>query len=269
MEILSIQGEKSYVNDIIKLTKLIIKIVEKNSIDCFEDFQILCIFLGDSLKKLSKISHKHKIIDFHFLRLSYTILIFILIQLKKIFRLPNSMVKIHKEIIDCISNFNKDISAYLDEVNDNIFTNSKINKSVYQDLKKYLKEDKKFEIEPKLFRQIIDIIYSKLFGKTSSLFIFLESQNCKILMNEEKNDINEITEGNTSSFVNFNTQGNFINDISLKLVEEKENSLSLKENNGESQRINLPKGSEEYKDSNFNKKDNVSYDKELCEKIKI
>ena len=269
LEILSIQGEKSYVSDIIKIIKLILKIIEQYSIDCFEDFQILCIFLGDSLKKLSKISHKHKIIDFHFLRLSYTILIFILIQLKKIFRLPNSMVKIHKEIIDCISNFNKDISAYLDEVNDNIFTNSKINKSVYQDLKKYLKEDKKFEIEPKLFRQIIDIIYSKLFGKTSSLFIFLESQNCKILMNEEKNDINEITEGNTSSFVNFNTQGNFINDISLKLVEEKENSLSLKENNGESQRINLPKGSEEYKDSNFNKKDNVSYDKELCEKIKI
>ena len=179
------------------------------------------------------------------------------------------MVKIHKEIIDCISNCNKDISVYLDEVSDNIYTNSKLNKSVYQDLKQYLKEDKKFEIDPKLFRQIIDIIYSKLFGKTSSLFIFLESQNCKILMHEEKNDINEITEGNISSFMNLNNQSNFINDISLKLVEEKENSCSLKENEGESQRINLPKGSEEYKESNFNKKDNVSFDKEIGEKIKI
>jgi len=269
LEVLSIQGEKSYVNDIIKLIKLTLKIIEQYSIDCFEDFQILCIFLGDSLQKLSKISYKHKTIDFHFLRLSYTVLIFILIQLKKIFRLPNSMVKIHKEIIDCISNCNKDISVYLDEVSDNIYTNSKLNKSVYQDLKQYLKEDKKFEIDPKLFRQIIDIIYSKLFGKTSSLFIFLESQNCKILMHEEKNDINEITEGNISSFMNLNNQSNFINDISLKLVEEKENSCSLKENEGESQRINLPKGSEEYKESNFNKKDNVSFDKEIGEKIKI
>ena len=269
LEILSIQGEKSYVNDIIKLIKLILKIIEKYSIDCFEDFQILCIYFEDSLQKLSKISHKHKTIDFHFLRLSYTILIFILIQLKKIFRLPNSIVKIHKEIIDCISNCNKDISVYLNEISDNIYTNSKLNKSVYQDLKMYLKEDKKFEIEPALFRQIIDIIYSKLFGKTSSLFIFLESQNCKIFMNEEKKDINEITEGNLSSFVNINNQSNFINDISLKLVEEKENSFSLKENDGESHRINLPKGFEEYKDNNFNKKDNASLDKEICEKIKI
>ena len=269
LEILSIQGEKSYVNEIIKLIKLTLKIIEQYSVDCFEDFQILLIFFGDSLQKLSKISHKHKKIDFHFLRLSYTVLIFILIQLKKIFRLPNSMVRIHKEIIDCIGNCNKDISTYLDEISDNIFTNSKLNKSVYQDLKKYLKEDKKYEIDPKLFRQIIDIIYSKLFGKTSSLFIFLESQNCKILMNEEKNDRNEITEGNISSFVNFNTQSNFINDISLKLVEEKENSLSLKENEGESQRIKLPKDSEEYKESNFSKKDNVSFDKEICEKLKI
>ena len=269
LEIFSIQGEKSYVNDIIKLIKLTLKIIEQYSVDCFEDFQVLCIFFGDSLQKLSKISHKHKIIDFHFLRLFYTVLIFMLIQLKKIFRLPNSIVRIHKEIIDCIKNCNKDISAYLDEISDNIYANSKLNKSVYQDLKKYLKEDKKYEIDPKQFRQIIDIIYSKLFGKTSSLFIFLESQNCKILMNEEKKDINEITEGNISSFANFNTQSNFINDISLKLVEEKENSFSLKENEGESQRIKLPKGSEGYKDSNFNKKDNVSIDKEICEKLKI
>lgn len=269
LEILSIQGEKSYVNDIIKLIKLILKIIEQYSVDCFEDFQILCIFFGDSLQKLSKISYKHKMIDFHFLKLSYTVLIFILIQLKKIFRLPNSIVKIHKEIIDCISKCNKDIFVYLDEISYNIYTNSKINKSVYQDLKQYLKEDKKLEVEPKLFRQIIDIIYSKLFGKTSSLFIFLESQNCKILMNEEKNDINEITEGNISSFVNFNYQSNFINDISLKLVEEKENSLSLKENDGESQKVNLPKGFEDIKDSNFNKKENASLDKEICDKIKI
>jgi hypothetical protein len=269
LEILSIQGEKSYVNDIIKLIKLTLKIIEQYSVDCFEDFQILCIFFEDSLQKLLKNSQKHKIIDFHFLKLSYTVLIFFLIQLKKIFRLPNSIVKIHKEIINCISNCNKDISVYLDEVSDNIYTNSKLNKSVYQDLKEYLKEDKKLEIEPKLFRQIIDIIYSKLFGKTSSLLIFLESQNCKILMNEEKNDINEITEGNLSSFVNFNNQNNFINDISLKLVEEKENSLSLKENEGESQRINMPKGLENNKDSNFNKREDTLLDKEICEKIKI
>ena len=270
LEILSIQGEKSYVNDIIKLIKLIINIAEKNSVDCFEDFQILCIILGDNLKIISIMSNKHKIIDFHLLNLIYSVLIFILIQLKKIFRLPNSIIKLHKEIIESINNVNKDISKNLNGIKTELYTNLKLNKKIYQDLKKYLKEDKNLNIEPKLFRQIIDIIYSKLFGKNSSLFIFLESQNCKLLEIEEweMNDKTEITEGNISSYVNLKYQSNYINDISLKIPEDKESVFSLKEKDGESPKVNLPIELEDNKDSLFNKDINSS-GQEILDKLKV
>ena len=267
LEILSIQGEKSYVNDIIKLTKLIIKIVEKNSIDCFEDFQILCGYFGEGIKKLSNISNKHKIIDFHFLKLSYSVLIFILIQLKKIFRLPSSIIKIHKEIIECIKEIKEDISLYLDEMNNELYSNSKLSKKIYQDLKNYLKSEKKLDIEPKIFRQIMDIIYSKIFGKTSSLFIFLKSQNCKIIKEEKKMTDNiEITEETVNSFQNFN----YINDIALKFVEDKNSNFSFKHNEEDSQRLNLPKINDSKESIIFNKKcGSSSEQEELTDKIKI
>ena len=265
LEILSIEGEKSYVNDIIKLVKIIIKMIEKNSVDCFEDFQILCGLMGESLQKVSNISNNHKNIDFHFLKLIYSIIIFILIQLKKIFRLPNSISKIHKEIIECINTCNNDISLLLDEINVELYSNSKLEKKIYQDFKNYLKVEKKLDIEPKDFRQIIDIIYSKLFGKSASLFMFLQSQNCNIINEEIKNnDNNELTE-TVLSFQN--TQGNYLNEISLKFADEKDSNLSIKKNEEGSQRLNLPNISDENKDILFNKKEISSID--LSDKLKI
>ena len=271
LEILSIHGENSYVNDIIKLIKIIIKIVEKNSIDCFEDFQILCGYFGEGIKKLSIIVNKHKCIDFHFLRLSYSVLIFFLIQLKRIFRLPSSIIKIHKEIIECINDCNKNMSLYLDEMNYELYSNSKLNKKIYQDFKNYLKIDKKLDIEPKIFRQIIDIIYSKIFGKTSSLFIFLESQNCKIINDERKNNDNiEITEETNNSFLNLNYQNNNnINDIALKFAEDKNSNFSFKKEGEQSQRLNLPNIDDNKEGSLFNKKLGSSSELELTDKLKI
>jgi hypothetical protein len=270
LEILSIQGEIGYVKDIINLIKIMLKIIEKYSVECFGDFGTLCSFFGDGLQKLSKISNKHKVIDFHFLKLSYTSLIFLLIQLKKIFRLPTSIIKIHKEIIDCISNLNNDIYKHLNEINIECYSNSKLNKKIYQDLKKYLKNEIKLEIEPKIFRQIIDIIYSKLFGKSSSLFLFLESQNYKISSNEgKKSENNEITEETINSFQNFNYQSIAVNDITMKCIEDKDSGLSLKKNDENSLKLNLPKLSEDNKESIINRKDYVSSDLELTDKIKI
>ena len=272
LEILSIHGENSYVNDIIKLIKIIIKIVEKNSIDCFEDFQILCGYFGEGIKKLSIIANKHKCIDFHFLRLSYSVLIFFLIQLKRIFRLPSSILKIHKEIIECINDCNKNFALYLDEMDNELYSKSKLNKKIYQDFKNYLKIDKKLDIEPKIFRQIIDIIYSKLFGKTSSLFTFLESQNCIIINEERKNNDNnniEITEETNNSFQNFNYQSNNINDIALKFAEEKNSNFSFKKEGEDSQRLNLPNIDDNKENSLFNKKLGSSSELELTDKLKI
>ena len=271
LEILSIQGEIGYVNDIISLIKIILKIIEKYSIECFGDFRILCSFFGESLLKLSNISNKHKIIDFHILKLSYTVLIFILIQLKKIFRLPTSIIKIHKGIIDCIKNLNTDISKHLDEINMEMYLNSKLNKKMYQDLKKYLKTEIKLEIEPKILRQAIDIIYSKLFGKTSFLFIFLESQNYKISSNigGKNSDIIEITEETINSFQTINYQNNMVNDITLKLADDKDSAISIKKNEEDSQKLNLPKIPEDNNDTLINRKNMTSSDLELTDKIKI
>ena len=270
LEILSIQGEKSYVNDIIKLIKLIIKIIQKNSIDCFEDFQILCGLLGSSLRKIDSVSNKHKLIDFHFLKLTYTVLIFFLIQLKKIFLLPSSIIKIHQDIIECIKSVNNDISIYLNEMNNELYSNSntKLNKKMYQDLKNYLKTEKKLDIEPKIFQQIIDIIYSKLFGKSSSLFLFLEGQNCKMLEEDRKNSDN--TEKTIISFQQtFNYQSNNINEISLKFVEDKDSNISLKKNEEDSQILNLPKIDDNQNDSLFNRKELSSSGQVITDKIKI
>ena len=270
LEIISIQGEKSYVNDIIKLVKLTLRIIEKNSVDCFEDFQILCSYFGGSLKKISNISKNHKIIDFHFLKLTYSVLIFFLIQLKKIFRLPSSIVKIHKDIIECINFCNHDISRFLDEINFELYSNNKINKKIYQDLKNYLKSEKALEIEPKIFSQIIDIIYSKLFGKTSSLFLFLESQNFQKINEDMKNNDNiEKTEETIISFQNLNYQNNFINEVTLKFADEKDSNVSIKKYDKESLNLNLPKITDENKDGIFNKKNDSSLEQELSDKIKI
>jgi hypothetical protein len=274
LEILSIQGEKSYVNDIIKLIKILIKIIENNSIDCFEDFQILCGLLSKSLQKISDASNKHKLIDFHLLKLSYTLLIFFLIQLKKIFRLQSSIIKIHKDIIECIQSINSDISIYLNEMNNELYSNSnsKLKKKIYQDLKIYLKTEKKLDIEPKVFKQILDIICSKLFGKSSSLFLFLEGQNCKMLEEDRKlSDNIEKVEDTLVTFQNLNFQNNNnINEIELNFVEDKDSNVSLKRNDQDSQKLNLPKISGESRsDSLFNKKEISSSEQEITDKIKV
>ena len=270
LDILSLEGEKSYVNDIIKLIKIILKIVEKNSIECFEDFQILCKIFGEGLLKIYETINNYKNIDFHFLKLTYTVLIFFLIRLKKIFRLPNSIIKIHKDIIEYIKVCNNDISNFLNEINFELFSIAKLTKKSYQDLKTYLKNEKKLEVEPKIYRQIIDIIFSKIFGKTSSLFIFLESQNFKIINEDvKKSDTVEITEGAINSFKTSIVQSNYLNEITLKFVDEKDSNFSLKKNEDSSQKLNLPKISEDNKDSLFNKKEISSSEQEITDKLKI
>ena len=272
LDILSIEGEKSYVNDIIKLVKITLKIVEKNSIECFEDFQILCNIFRDGLNKIYKVANNCKNIDFHFLKLTYTVLIFFLVRLKRIFRLPSSILKIHKDIIEFIKNCNNDISLFLNEIDFELFSCAKLTKKLYQDLKTYLKNEKKLEIEPKIYPQIIDIINSKLFGQTSSLFIFLESQNFKIInedANLKKNDTVEITEGGINNFKTSIIQSNYMNEITLKFPDEKDSNFSLKKNEDSSQRLNLPKISEDNKDSLFNKKEVSSSEQEFTDKLKI
>ena len=65
-------------------------------------------------------------------------------------------MKIHTEIIECIKDCNTDISLYLNEINIELYSNSKLSKNIYQDLKKYLKNEKKLGVEPNVFILIIN-----------------------------------------------------------------------------------------------------------------
>ena len=149
-----------------------------------------------------------------------------------------------------------------------LYSNSKLAKNIYQDLKNYLKSEKKLEVQLRIFRQIIDIIYSKIFGKTSSLYMFLESQNCQIINEEIKdNDNTEINDETKNPFNSINFQSNYLNEITLKFADEKDSNLSIKKIEEGSQELNLPKISDENKDILFNKKKISSLD--LSDKLKI
>ena len=72
-----------------------------------------------------------------------------------------------------------------------------------------------------------------------------------------------------NSLQNFNYQSLAVNDITMKFMEDKDSGLSVKKNDENSLKLNLPKMSEDNKDSIINRKDFASSDLELTDKIKI
>ena len=71
-----------------------------------------------------------------------------------------------------INKHDKKIAEYLNAIKCEFYNENKLTIDIYQDLQKYLKEKKTFEIKYEIFNQITDIIYEKLFGTTSSLYLF-------------------------------------------------------------------------------------------------
>ena len=82
-----------------------------------------------------------------------------------------------------------------------------------------------------LFNQIIEVIYEKLFGNTSSLFLFFETQNLNLVIDE---DISK-TEGKMTNMSQDHIE--YINQIEMKFTEDKE-EFSLRKKNEDN--INLP-----------------------------
>jgi hypothetical protein len=264
ISIFSIKGEKSYINEIFQLIKLLLYLVEKNSNDCFQDFQILCNLMNTGLINLKKDSLKYQV-NFYGLKISYSITIFILLQLKNIFKIPNSIVKIHKDIIEEINKIDENISEHLDQMDVEKYLYSKLDKKVIDNLKNYLQKRENLDIDTLMFRKILDLIIEKLFGKTSSLFQFLEGQNCKIIMNDELNK-NNLSE----DMIKSNYNSNCMNDIELNFLEEKEGGLSDKKDEQSSQQVNLPKCLEHsVNECNNNNLKSSLFSIECTENIKI
>ena len=197
------------------------------------------------------------------LKIIYSILFFILSQFIRLINIPNSIIKNHKEIIDCISKVNEKCSQYLSSID---VTNFIIIKESIEPNCQYLKDilllkdniNESFYINYNSFKNILDIIYSKLFGKECSLYIFFENQisNSKISYNIGINSFDRsvsklsdnITEPKDNSIINYyanNYNDNNIDDISFQIIEQKKkqknnsndiNNISMSNDS----RINMP-----------------------------
>ena len=233
LELFSIISDDNCITDIIILIEILIKIITKNSIDCLEDFHIITCYLGNSLRKIINdfTNNYFTTSSFYILKLSYSTIIFILIQIKKIFLFPNSITKIHKNIIDSISKCDQKAAEYLKDFRYEYYNETKLTMDIFQDFKKYLKEKKNYEMKCELFNQIIEVIYEKLFGNTSSLFLFFETQNINLVIDE---DISK-TEGKMTNMSQDHIE--YINQIEMKFTEDKE-EFSLRKKNEDN--INLP-----------------------------
>ena len=263
LEIFSTVSDDNIITDIIMLLEILIKIIKKNSIDCLEDFQIITCCLGNSLKKIINDANNYfnSTSSTKLLKLSYSIIIFFLIQLKKIFFFPYSIEKIHKTIIDLVGKFDKKVMEYLNDFRIEFYNENKLTLDIYQDFKQYLKEKKNIEIKYEIFNQVIETIYENLFGNKSSLYLFFESQNINLVIDENKNKSSKTKLTNMSQ-----EHIDYLNQIELQFTEDKE-EFSLRKKN-ENENINLP-GINEYGSSNISDKESPTSDNDYAENIKV
>ena len=265
LEIFSMIANGNCVTDIIVLIEIMIKIIKKNSINCLEDFHIISCYIGNSFKKIINdvCIFFNSNFSSYVLKLSYSLIIFLLIQLKKIFSFPNSIIKIHNTVIDTINKHDKKIAEYLNGIKCEFYNENKLTIDIYQDFQKYLKEKKTFEIKYELFNQVTDIIFEKLFGTKSSLYLFFESQNLNLVIDDE---INKSIEGKYTNMSQDHIE--YINQIEMKFTEDKEEASLRKKMDNDT--INLPNVEEdEDNDSNETEKENQESEKEYSEHLKV
>ncbi len=133
----------------------------------------------------------------------------------------------------------------------------------------------------------MDIIYSKLFGKDTSLHIFFDNQiaNSKYFYNLETNSYNKsiskgsdnITEVQDNSMLNgYNNDlnENYIDDISIQIVEQKnkiKNNDSVSENifMNNNSKINIPTDDENLPTDERMLTNSITNEENLFQNIKI
>ena len=182
-------------------------------------------------------------IDSFNLKIIYSIIFFILCQFINLINIPNSITKQNDEIIDLINKINPKYGNLLTKINISNFIN--YNNSSENQNYIYLKElfskenEEIFSINSDLFKQILDIIYTKLFGTNSSLNIFFDNQiqnsnyfyNINNITNNSLSKLSDnITEINDNSLINQykdnNLDENIMEDISIQMLDSKKKSVN-------------------------------------------
>ena len=274
----------NYILDIIGLIKIIITMIKINTIDGFYDSQILYKYLGENLLNLPTVINNNKDdISIFAVKLIYTILIFILIQLKNIFRIPNSMHKLHQEVITYVKKCNELCSKCLNQIKISNFWNFDMSKS-YNELKQTLNFADNETIKTKVFKQIIEIIYSKLFGKASALITFFDTSNDndKIITVETKNmNGSDITDCGQNMSVSYDLYQSNIIENSYQFNFNSKADNGTKQNSSFSEYIKLPieikkkknkdssNNEEEKKENSFDSKKESTISSSKFNRIKI
>ena len=184
LEILNIEEDSIYINELASLIKILVNVIKKNTNDYFVDFEIIYKNLNNNFSKISKI--KKEEINIICFKLIYSISIFIITQIKKIFRIPSSMQKLHEEIVQEIYKINKNYKKYINYIDiydyksNALSNNSNSNDKFYQNLVEEFSnennDDNDLFLSNKEFKKLIDLIYRKLFGKNSPLIVYFKSQ---------------------------------------------------------------------------------------------
>ena len=196
LEIISIEEDSVYINEMLLLIRILIDIIKKNTSNYFDDFEMIYKYLNHNLYKLSKLETEE--INILCFKLIYSISIFIVTQLKKIFRIPSSMQKLHNEIIKEICKINSNYNYFLQNIDIGEYqNNTKFNDGTYKFYQNLMNEfsnkkddddDKMIYLTNKEFKDLIDIVHNKIFGNNSPLIIYFKSQGNKLDDNENENE---------------------------------------------------------------------------------
>ena len=196
LEIISIEEDSVYINEMLLLIRILIDIIKKNTSNYFDDFEMIYKYLNHNLYKLSKLETEE--INILCFKLIYSISIFIVTQLKKIFRIPSSMQKLHNEIIKEICKINSNYNYFLKNIDIGEYqNNTKFNDGTYKFYQNLMNEfsnkkddddDKIIYLTNKEFKDLIDIVHNKIFGNNSPLIIYFKSQGNKLDDNENENE---------------------------------------------------------------------------------
>ena len=228
-----------YINNILIAIQIILLIIKIDDTKYIQDCYILNKSLEKNVQSLLEIQKRpgrenNEIESFN-LKIIYSILFFTLSQFIRLINIPYSIIKNHKEIIDCIIKSNEKCGKYLSNID---VSNFNINKEVIEPNYQYLKDSlfskekdyDSFYINYNSFKNILDIIYSKLFGKESSLHIFFDNQInnskllCNISLDKSVSKVSDnITEAKDISVINYyakNCNNNYIDDISIQIIEQ-------------------------------------------------
>ena len=284
-----------YINDIMLAISIILKVIEINDSKYYiQDCYILYRTLENniqSLLELQKLNENgNNEIDCFNLKIIYSIIFFILTQFKRLIQIPNSINKNHKEILECINKSNEKLGNYLSKIeisNFNLYNNSiKPNIQYLKELLFYKENKEQIFINYNSLKQILDIIYSKLFGKDTSLNIFFDNQimNSKYFYNIDLNSYNRsiskasnITEIKDNSVLNKfenDLNENYIDEISIHIVEPKnkiKNSINNENDNlqiSNDSKIKVPSNNDISTDERIIS-NSITNDENLFNKIKI